>query len=144
MHTPKKIILDELEKKQVFAVPEQYFEQLPHQIQQKVTTKKQSLLVINRAGIVRYSLATLLLVITIGYLFYSNPTTDQATTSQILSNIPDDEIATYLGNSGEVSQQDWIEVASKANVQVGVPGLSDLPISEEVVSEEIDPSILEE
>lgn len=83
--------LDDIDKKEVFKVPEGYFEDLPLKIQQRVSTERQP----QRLRVPAWSLAlaasVLLLVTFIFILPESTPNTEE-----LLAQIPQDEIIAYL------------------------------------------------
>ncbi len=145
MPAKKPFSLTDLEKKPVFELPDGYFEQLPSAIQRKIASQKSAKVWVLPAWL-RYSLsfASLALLLLVGYILYPRLSSHTSNPTQMLSQASDEEIINFLRNSGEISQQEWIEVATHADVRVESPVLKNLPFTEESVVEEIDPYILEE
>ena len=138
--------LEEIEKKQVFTVPNNYFENLPSQIQQKIQSKTQRkpLFVFSwlKYGI---SLATICLVLWMGYLYYqpSDTTTTQSGAENILADVSNDEIITYLQQS-DVSQFELVERVSQANLELTNGLLNESEMSNEMILEEVDTFLIED
>ncbi len=86
-----KYKLDNIDKKEVFKVPEGYFEDLPLKIQKRISTEKK----FQKKAIPAWSLAfaaSILLLITFIFLIpESDPTAEE-----LLAEISQDEIAAYL------------------------------------------------
>lgn len=138
-----KLHLDDLNKQRVFSVPDGYFEQLPTQIQQRVTSQTAKRSVFSLSW-VRYgvSFAGVLLVLLTGYLFY--PTSDGASSVQpqtTLADVSDEEIIQYL-QQADLSQAELIEIAG----QTGVMPESSLPdkMDAETIEDAVDAAFLEE
>jgi hypothetical protein len=109
IHDPSgkpRIRVDDLEKKNVFSVPDRYFDHLPSEIQARVSSR-------NRAG--SFSFAWLLragafasIALLVMCLWYFNGQSDSTPEAQ-LAQVSTEEIATYLQDS-EVTQRELIDI----------------------------------
>lgn len=100
-----KYKLDDIEKKELFKVPDRYFEDLPMKIQNRVGSEKQ---VTERQFIPVWSLALaacLALFITFVFVFNDNNGTSP---EEMLAEISKDELVAYLGQM----ELDEYEIAS--------------------------------
>lgn len=98
--------LEYIPKKQVFNVPENYFDKLPAQIQSRISTGKtdQEIKPVYRYAL-RYALP-LLLVFVIGIFFYKNSPGPDA--ESILTSVQTSDLVNYL-NESELSTEDLLE-----------------------------------
>jgi hypothetical protein len=101
--------LDQIEKKNIFEVPEGYFEQLPMAIQAKVAVKKRSFSFPSFFVSVKYAFPILCLAL-ISFLWYQhnalvpNHTLNDVSTETLVaylseSDITEDELLVYIDNS---------------------------------------------
>lgn len=108
-----RIRVDELEKKNVFSVPDRYFDRLPSQIQARVSGRNQaahfSFGCLLRAG----AFASVALLVLSLWFFHEKPGTSPEAQ---LAGVSPEEIATYLQNS-EVTQRELIEVISQTTTK---------------------------
>ena len=143
MKRKNKITLQDIEPKQLFSVPENYFEQLPAAIQERIGGQKEKT-IFWLFPWVRYSLtvASLVLVLLCGYIFYFS---DRQTNKPdaVLSDLSNQEIVDYLRQS-EVTQYEVIETAAKANISLEEAIPQNAEFSNDLLLEEIDPQNLED
>lgn len=98
--------LEDIPKKQVFNVPENYFDKLPAQIQSRLSTGKTDLEI---RPVYRYALRyalPLLLAFVIGIFFYKNSLAPDA--ESILASVQTTDLVNYL-NESELSTEDLLE-----------------------------------
>ena len=144
MQENRKIKLDDLEKKQVFSVPEGYFEELPGQVSHKLTqTQRRPLWIM--LPFFRYgaAIASICLIILIGYFKTTSPGSELVQPEAILAQVSGQEIVLYL-QQNEISQYELVERASEANIVIEENALKDLEINQELLLEETDPELIEE
>jgi hypothetical protein len=144
MKEHRKIKIDDLEKKQVFTVPERYFEQLPQQISRKAgqSQKRRSPF---EWPVLRYGAAMggVCLFILLGYFLIKPTATDAAQPEAILSQVSRQEIVQYLQQT-EVSQYELVERASEANLVIEEKALDEVEVNQELLWEETDSELIEE
>jgi hypothetical protein len=88
--------LDDIPKKKIFEVPEDYFHQLPGVIQSRVEAQKQAK-VVHFPGILRYAAAAIVIV-AIG-LWLGLRTSSHEAVEEQLAQIPTGELISYLEDS---------------------------------------------
>ncbi|QHT70466.1 hypothetical protein GXP67_29350 [Rhodocytophaga rosea] len=144
MQEKRKIKLDDLEKKQVFSVPDSFFEELPGQISHKVEQGQRSLPLFE-LPVFRYgaALASICLIILIGYFMYKPSVTGEVQPEAILSQVSDQEIVLYL-QQAEISQYELVETASEANIVIEENALEEIEINRELLLEETNSELIEE
>jgi hypothetical protein len=144
MQKKRNIKLDELENKQVFSVPNGYFEQLPGQISQKIA-QPQSTYAWFRLPVFRYgaALASIFLIVIVGYFIFRTPETQLEQPEAILSQVSRQDIIQYL-QQADVSQYELVERASDANIILEENALEEIEINQEILLEETDNELIEE
>jgi hypothetical protein len=144
MQEKRKFKVDDLEKKQVFSVPEGYFEALPGQISHKMGQTQRRvhwvMLPLFRYGA---ALACVCLIILIGYFKTKSPVSELVQPEAILSQVSGQDILLYLQQT-EISQYELVERASEANITIEENALKDLEVNHELLLEETDPDLIEE
>lgn len=101
--------LEDIPKKQVFEVPDGYFEKLSSTIQSRVAEKES-----RRASIfsfpaaVRYALPAIILI-AVGVLWFNTPAT-QNDTESMLASINTEDLVAYL-NDSEISTEELVNAA---------------------------------
>lgn len=96
--------LKDIEKKDIFKVPDGYFESLPSIIQSRVTGKKSGWNPVFVLGL-KYALPVLALSIGLFWFVGSDP---EASPEQLIASVSSEDIADYL-NSMEMSPEDFLE-----------------------------------
>jgi hypothetical protein len=136
MKRNQKIKLDDLEKKQVFLVPDRFFEDLPAAIQKKVHVSGKSTSIFQLPWI-KYglSLASLVLLILVGYLFY-NPGTSPEKPAYSLSEVSNEEIINYLGQT-DLAQSELIDRAATINVSLHEEMLQEVEVTDDMILQEM-------
>lgn len=144
MQEKKKINVNDLERKQVYSVPEDYFEQLPGKIGQRIH-KPQPEFRLLEWPVVRYGMAvaSLCLILFIGYTYYVAPQAEQAKPEAILAQVSGPEIIQYL-QQAEVSQYELVERVSNADIVLENSVLDEVEIDQEILLEETDYELIEE
>src|SRR5258706_2946393 len=99
--------LDDIPKKNIFEVPDGYFDRLPLKIQARVETTKQThtLPVWNLA--LRYAMPIVIVGFALAY--FLKPTTPE--TEEILASISNEHLVAYLQES-DISESDLLEIAN--------------------------------
>lgn len=107
-HNMKK--LDDIPKKQIFEVPEGYFDQLPSTIQSRVAGKesRQRTTIFTLPVALRYALPVLVLA-AIGVFWFQNISTSSDAES-ILASVSAKDLAAYLDES-EISTEEIMNAA---------------------------------
>lgn len=144
MKEKRKISIEDLEKKQVFKVPDGYFEQLPELIRDNVQVQKPGFSLFPFPAVARYGMAliSLCLIVVAGY-FLNKPAARQVPPEQILSQVSGKEIIQYLQQT-ELSQYDLVEKATEADIILENKALEEVDISQDMILEEYDPELIEE
>lgn len=141
MPKKEKISIDRLEKKQVYIVPDAYFEDLSANIRRRLNGVQNA----DKPAIswVRYSvgLASLFLILLASYFWVAGSQTQN--TQQLISEIAYTEIIDYL-ETQELSQYDIIEAASDAEVTFDSQFFQQTDINPELLMEEADTELLQE
>jgi hypothetical protein len=96
--------LEDIPKKEIFNVPDEYFEKLPSQIQNRIGEKKQSTFSFSMG--LKYALPAFVLIMAI-FWFYPK-STDMQNSESILASVATEDLVAYL-NDSEVSTEDVIE-----------------------------------
>lgn len=119
--------LDDLPKKNVYLVPDRYFDQLPGRVMARVREKESvenpvALLSFWRQPLLRGALAGLALVLSFIYIFTftAQPSAPAASGEDLLANVTEKEAVDYLMASDQLEAQD----------------LTTLPLPEEDLSHE--------
>lgn len=143
MKRNQKIKLDDIEKKQVFLVPDYYFENLPAAIQKKVSVPDKSTSILHIPWF-KYSmsLASLALLILFGYLF-SNPGQPTAQPVSSLSEVSNEAIINYLGQA-DIAQSELIDRAATMNVSLHEEMLQEFEVTDELLLYEMASSNLQD
>ena len=98
--------LENIPKKNVFEVPEGYFDRLPGIIQTRVATeKKESFWVFDLRYILKYALPVLAIVV-VSFFFWSNPAGQSVEDS--LASVDSASLVAYLEDS-DISSDDLLE-----------------------------------
>jgi hypothetical protein len=100
--------LEDIPKKNIFEVPEGYFDQLPGVIQSRVATKSSSRL--SWTVSLRYALPVVIIV-AVGILWFSNKGISQGTIETQLETIQDDQLTIYL-NDPDLASEDLAETTT--------------------------------
>lgn len=126
--------MDELERKAVFGVPENYFDELPLAIQKRIQAKNAGaswFLVWARLGV---SLAGVALLVIAGFWLSKTYYSENQRVVNI-SDVSGQEIVEYLQQSN-VSPEELVDVAVKEKLELGNSLLHG--VEEESILEEID------
>lgn len=145
MKEKRKINLEDLGKKQVFTVPDGYFEQLPGQISHKVQVPRSGFAGFCLPAVARYGMAvmSLCLIVLAAYLILRPSGPEQSQPEAILSQVSGQEIMLYLQQS-DVSQYDLVEKASAAGIILDNNTLEEVEITRDILLEQTDSELLEE
>jgi hypothetical protein len=96
--------LEDIPKKQIFEVPEGYFEKLPGIIQSRVTTeRRETNLWSARSLRLQYVLPAVVLIAA-GIFWFTRSQTD-VTTENILASIQTEDLVTYLGEADFTTEE---------------------------------------
>src|ERR1043165_9759542 len=98
--------LDDIPKKNIYEVPEGYFDQLALKIQARTEVISPTRPVNRWALALRYALP--IVVIAVALVFIFKPKSAQ-NTEQLLASIPSEHLVAYLDDS-DVSEQDLLEI----------------------------------
>jgi hypothetical protein len=141
MQKKQKITLEDLEKKQVYTVPDAYFADLPANIRRRVNGVQNA----DKPAIswIKYSvsLASMCLILLAGYFWFSSSQTQN--TQQLISEVAYTEIVDYL-EAHELSQYDIMEAASEAEVTFDSQFFQETDINPDLLIEEADTELLQE
>jgi hypothetical protein len=103
--------LEDLPKKEIFDVPEGYFEKLPGVIQARIADSKQQT---TSRPVLRYAFQyalPLVMIITIGLIWFEKSSPDQSATESLLAEIQTEDLITYLDNT-DMTTDELLEHAS--------------------------------
>ncbi|MES2730169.1 MAG: hypothetical protein V4714_00405 [Bacteroidota bacterium] len=131
--------LDDMEKQNIFSVPDGYFETLPSIIQAKAIKPRLELIWFGwrRWSVAFASVALLLMGI---WFFTHNQTT---TPAQNLAKVSSQEIIDYLKES-DITQNELIESESDAGINMDQSLLQQLDVSEDTLLENLDTQDVED
>src|SRR5579862_2986300 len=98
--------LDDIPKKNIYEVPDDYFDQLALKIQARTEAISRTRSVDRWVLALRYALPALAIAVALLFIFKSKSIKD---TEQLLASIPTEHLVTYLGDS-DISEQDLLEI----------------------------------
>lgn len=135
MQKKQKIQLDDLEKKQVYTVPDNYFENLPATIRRRLNTPQS-----NRHPAISWlsytaGLAGLFLILLAAYAWFTYSPSREP--EPFITDVAETEIIEYL-QLQELSQYDIIEAASDAEITFGEAAFQQADINSELLMDETD------
>lgn len=108
-HSPKRVSLDNLPRKSIYSVSDDYFDKLPTRIQEQVTTRnKQSAPAYIWSISMKLALPLIALVIMVVY-FGSRITNNELDIQAMLDEIPTEELVNYL-NESEISTDELLSL----------------------------------
>ncbi|MFD1001282.1 hypothetical protein ACFQ21_18275 [Ohtaekwangia kribbensis] len=103
--------LEDLPKKEIFDVPEGYFEKLPGTIQARIAERKQQT---TSRPVLRYAFQyalPLVMIITIGLIWFEKSSSNPSSTETLLAEIQTEDLITYLDDT-DMSTDELLEHAS--------------------------------
>ncbi|WP_425391744.1 hypothetical protein [Ekhidna sp.] len=103
-----KYKLDDIDKKEVYKVPNGYFEDLPLKIQTRINKEKNAAI---KRSIPSWSLALAASIILIITFIFILPTNNTSSAEEILASVPQGELLAYL----DQIELDEYEIASTIN-----------------------------
>jgi hypothetical protein len=140
----KKINLEDLRKdKDLFEVPENYFDRLPSKIQDRIQYKIQQeksqaawyQVFTTKASVrIATSLCAVVFAFFVGTKFYSSPNTVKVSTEMNLSEVSEQDIHDYLLQT-DIATDEIVQVCETqgTDVSLGLP----IDISQEILEEEL-------
>lgn len=127
----KPFKLEEISKKEVFSVPDGYFDKLPTIIQTRAveSTKKKTVLV--PAGLLKLAIPVALVVLISGYVgfkYLNNPVRKDARIEAMIAEISSEELVSYLDQS-DITSDELLDMVSfeGESLEEFTPGLDDVP-----------------
>ncbi len=100
--------LEEIEKKNIFEVPDGYFDKLPQVIQSRVAVKEKSAFAFPM-HVFNFKYAFPILLVAVASVFlYKNYYTPSPSASQVLESVSSETLIAYLGES-EISEEEIIQ-----------------------------------
>jgi hypothetical protein len=139
IHKKQKIHLEDIEKKQVFEVPDQYFDNLSASIRRTINAKQPRIFSFSPVSF-SLALAAMCLILIAGW--YSWPKGSQKNTPyQIISDVANQEIIEYL-QLYELAQYEIVEVAVSANVPLESQFLEHAEIDTDLLIDEAEEEII--
>lgn len=103
--------LEDLPKKEIFEVPEGYFEKLPGTIQARIAERQQQT---TSRPVLRYAFQyalPLVMIITIGLIWFEKSSSNPSSTEILLADIQTEDLITYLDDT-DMSTDELLEHAS--------------------------------
>jgi len=128
-----RIRVEELEKKNVFSVPDRYFDTLPSQIQARVNGRNQAATFSFGWLVKTIAFASVVLLVISLWFFNGKPGT---TPEAQLTGVSPEEIATYLQDS-EVTQRELIDLISQTTTTTDENLFQSSDITENELVEEL-------
>lgn len=110
----KPFKLDELSKKDVFSVPDGYFDKLPTIIQTKAVESTKKRKVYSPVGVMRLALPALIIILVSGYIgfkYLNNPVRQDARIEDMLADVSTEELVSYLGES-DITSDELLDMVS--------------------------------
>jgi hypothetical protein len=99
--------LEDISKRNIFEIPDGYFDQLPLKIQSRVENSKASARSIPSFGIVvRYAIPLVVVGVVAGYLLWPKP----ASQHDILASVSTENLINFL-NESDISTEDLLDLA---------------------------------
>jgi len=99
--------LEDIPKKEIFSVPEGYFDKLPGVIQSRVAQKERHLIPVNRL-VLRYALPVVALIV-VAVFWLNRPT--EISAENILASVETQDLIAYL-NESDISTEEILENVS--------------------------------
>jgi hypothetical protein len=100
--------LDNISRKEIFRVPDGYFDKLPSKIQSRVAEERQTAYAFTFISILKYALPVILILVLIGIWFYPSTKDTQINAESMLSAVNTEDLVAYLDDS-DLSTEDVIE-----------------------------------
>jgi hypothetical protein len=134
--------LEDLPKKEIFDVPEGYFEKLPGTIQTRIAERTQH----ESRPVLRYAFQyalPLVIIITIGLVWFENTSpSNQSSTELLLSEIQTEDLITYLDNTDmtteELLEHTSLDATDVEEIEQEVYGLEPDDEMLDILTDEID------
>jgi hypothetical protein len=115
--------LEDIEKKDIFKVPDGYFESLPSIIQSRVAEKREAWNPALVLGL-RYALPVLVLSLSLLWFFKAEP---EASPEKLIASVSSEDIAEYL-NSMDITSDDFLESLDYSQINADSLDLYELDI----------------
>lgn len=108
--------IDHIEKKNIYQVPDDYFDKLPGIIQSRAVNESKKKSLIWATPAVKYALPALVVVIMAGYYaFFNNPDAPK-TATELLAEIDTDDLVDYLAYS-EITTEEILEASNLDDIE---------------------------
>ncbi|MGD1959947.1 MAG: hypothetical protein ACFB2Y_13895 [Fulvivirga sp.] len=101
--------LDKIEKKNIYKVPDDYFNTLPGIIQSKALEESKKSSIAWSIPVIKYAVPALLVVILAGYYAFVNEQEQLKSAVELLSEVETDELVEYLAYS-EITTEEILEI----------------------------------
>ena len=100
--------LEDIEKRNIYKVPDGYFEELPSIIQAKVTAQHKKKSTFWSVPAVKYAIPVLMVIVMAGYYAFFKVEDQKLTASELLAQIETEALVEYLASS-EITMDEIIE-----------------------------------
>lgn len=129
--------LEDIHKENIFKVPDNYFEDLPGRLEQRIAEDRKSIKLIPVRKIINWAAAAAILVF--GLYGITRLGDQPLTVDQILSEVPTEELIDYLVES-DMSTEELLE-----NIDISIIANNDDPLPDDLISTEpIDEKTIDE
>ena len=134
--------LEDLPKKEIFDVPEGYFEKLPGTIQTRIAERQQQT---TTRPVLRYAFQyalPLVVIITIGLIWFEKSSSNPSATESLLADIQTEDLITYLDDTDmttdELLEHASLDAADVEEIEQAVYGLDLDDETLDVLTDEMD------
>ncbi|MCB0497654.1 MAG: hypothetical protein KDC79_16035 [Cyclobacteriaceae bacterium] len=126
----KPFKLEEISKKEVFSVPDGYFDKLPTIIQTRAIESTKKKAVFTPMGVLRLAMPVILVVLISGYVgfkYLNSSERKDAKIEKMIAGVSTEELVNYLDNS-DITSDEILEVVSfdGESLEDFTPGIDDL------------------
>lgn len=108
--------IDDIEKKNIYQVPDDYFDKLPGIIQSRAVNESKKKSFIWASPAVKYALPVLMIIIMAGYYTFFNNSDTPKTATELLAEIDTNELVDYLAYS-EITTEEILEASNLDDIE---------------------------
>ena len=133
--------LEDIDKKNIYSVPDKYFDQLPGRIQTRIHAQSpKAFFALNWQLTYKIAAPALAMVLIVSYFWYNGPTSTQSPES-LLAQVSTEELVAYLETT-DISMDEILETVDFENVDLDLseetPIIQDFEITDESINTILD------
>ncbi|MEM9390036.1 MAG: hypothetical protein AAGA02_06155 [Bacteroidota bacterium] len=108
--------LDKIEKKNIYKVPDNYFDKLPGIIQSRAVNESRKSSIAWSIPVIKYAVPALLVVILAGYYAFFNGQEKSKSAVELLAEVETDQLVEYLAYS-EITTEEILEIVEMDEIE---------------------------